>query len=354
MLNDINSFFLALVRASGRRFLLSVLVALCLLACLDLSLRLGLIALIPEKYLMRSRFDVTAHAAHAAARARHLPLEVTPVYVFGGSGMREAMTTAARFDEILSESVTGRHSAFVLAVRYNTPAQDLAVLDMISRRPGIIVYGISFTRFGFGQDRYGKQLSGRAGFGRNRVFLQYMEEHHPRRVRVSSLKTFLTAHTYLIPTARLFAEQTRNLFAPLEYQQHRYQHRRPKSRFERQLAKWQEDLRGDVPRFFDLNMGLLALFIRTAQDQGHRVLVVEQPIDHEHLAGRLDATLAYYRPRLGKLVVESGARYADFEEGLGIGTELFGDLQHLWSGEARGGFTERIAVEIQALLADDR
>lgn len=350
------SFLLSLVRVSGKRFLVSLLVSCCLLGSLDLALRHGLIARIPEKYLMRSRFDTSAHAAHAAARARNLPVDVTPVYALGGSGMREALMTAEEFDEIIKASTGGgRYRSFVLAGHFNTPARDLATLDLIAARPGIIVYGVSFTRFSFGPRRYDMQLSGTAGFGRNGVLLQYMEEHHPQTVRVNALQALLTAHTHLVPATRLFAEKARDHFAPLVYQQHRYGARAPDAAFERQLARWKKiRLQDHIPRYFNINMELLALFIRRALDQGHQVLVVEQPLDREHLAGRLDETLAYYRPRLEQLAIESGARYADFEKELGISTESFGDLQHLWRGRARRAFTERILAEIQQMQSSDR
>lgn len=351
MTKAFNLFILSLVQVSGTRFLISFFIIMSLLASLDISLRYGLIQLVPEKYIIRDKHDFFAHSAYASARARYLRQDVIPVYIFGGSGMREAITTGEEIDRIISKSVgNGTFESFILAAKRNTPAHDLALLDMISKNPGIIVYGISFTRFGFGQKNYNSQLKGSEGFGRNKFFLEYMKDHYPDQIRVNSIQAFLISHTFLPSATRLFVEKAKNGFMPVEYQQHKKDYRKTDGLLERQLANWQKNsLNRHIPKNFDMNMALFAFFIKKAQSQGHKILVVEQPMDHEYLAGRLDATFEYYRPKLEKLVLASGAQYNNFEQDLNFGSELFSDIQHLWSPEARHIFTEQLALEIKQM-----
>jgi hypothetical protein len=355
MIKAFNLFILSLVQVSGTRFLISFFIIMSLLISLDLSIRFGLIHLVPEKYILRDKHDFFAHSAYASVQARYLPQDVIPVYIFGGSGMREAVTTGEEIGQTISQLVgNAKFQGFVLTTKYRTLAQDMAFLDMISENPGVIVYGTSFTRFSFGQRRYISQLQGRSAFGRNQVFVEYMQEHYPEQIRMNSLQAFLTSHTFLPSTTRLFVDKAKDGFIPIEYQQHKNNYRKADERLEHQLAKWQKDsLSRHVPKNFDVNMALLAFFIKKAQSQGHKVLVVEQPMDYEYLAGRLDATFEYYRPKLEKLVLTSGARYSNFEQDLNLGSEVFSDIQHLWNPEARQIFTEQLALEIKQMQTNN-
>ena len=56
----------------------------------------------------------------------------------------------------------------------------------------------------------------------------------------------------------------------------------------------------------------------------------------------------------GRPVVNVRGGVKEVVEELGISTESFGDLQHLWRGRARRAFTERILAEIQQMQSSDR
>ncbi|MGD2171454.1 MAG: acyl carrier protein [Gammaproteobacteria bacterium] len=346
----LSGFTQALVRPSMTRLAVAVLLALAILVMLDFSVRFGFIARVPEQYLIRDAHDSNVHASYAAISARLLPEEITPIYVFGGSGMRESMVTDDEFTAMANEILDDQpYRAFLMPTVLRSLAHDMAALDLIRHRPGIIVYGVSFTRFSFGKQYYNQQLRGNGLFGRNETFVEYMHEHHARTLD-RGLGNWFSRNTYLLPITRVIAEKSQTLFAPVQYFQHEHNAQGRPGKQERQLQRWlKEGLENYRPVNFDTNLELLSLMIDEAQKSGHRVFVVEQPMDYEYLAGRLDRTFDFYRPRLKTAVAKLGATYLDFERGLALDHAFFYDSQHLWSQQARVLFSRKILSEINAV-----
>lgn len=347
----LSAFAQALVRPGITRLAAAALLALAMLVVVDFSVRFGFIALIPKQYLIRDTHDSNVQASYAAISARLLPAEITPIYVFGGSGMRESMVTDDEFTSMANEILRNRpYAAFLMPTVLRSLAHDMAAFDLIRDRPGIIVYGVSFTRFSFGKQYYDQQLRGNGLFGRNEMFVDYMREHHASALDHSDDNWF-SRHTYLLPVARVLSEKSRTLFAPVDYLQHEHNAQDSGTgKQDRQLQRWlKESLKNYRPVNFNTNLDLLSLMIEEAQKSGHRVFVVEQPMDHEYLANRLDRTFEFYRPRLKAAVEKLGATYLDFERGLALDHADFFDSQHLWSQQARAIFSRKILSEINAV-----
>ena len=170
-------FLLSLIETNKTRLLVASLLALAMFIPLDLFFRFGFLHYLPKSFIVRGPHDFYANAAHGASEARFLPEAVTPIYVFGGSGMREAMLVGPELGRIVTDNAGHQQQfhSYVLTNIQRSFANDLAALDLIEAKPGIIVYGLSFIRFGMGSKAFDRQLQGHQIIGRNRQFIEYME-----------------------------------------------------------------------------------------------------------------------------------------------------------------------------------
>lgn len=345
-----NAFVHSATRASGYRFAMSFLIAAFMLCILEGSLRYRWIGRLPLEYTIREGFDFYTHAVWAASRVETLPAGTVPVYLFGGSGLREAVLREAEMAELLNDACAAhQYRVFEMTSFFRTVAQDFALLDLVEDRPGIIVYGLNYARFTYGVKDYLKQVHGMAQMGRNREFLEFMKRVYPDRPLIDPVRGYLSAHTYLLPATRLAAEKLRALdFEPKEYSMYLYETRLSEEDLEQKYAERHGAafFDGYKPVNFEMNMVLLGHFLKQAKVQGHRVLIVEQPLDYMFFAGRLERTVAFCRSKTRELAAEIGAGYTDFEKGLDLDSTVFGDYQHLMCDEARRAFTRRLVSEI--------
>ena len=133
-------FLQSLVRVDKKRLLAALILALALFLPLEYAVRAGLVRYLPEKYLLRDHHDYPAHALYTASRARSLADGVVPIYIFGGSGMREAVLTGPEIGKLASSAISGEQfQGFVMATALRSFADDLANLDLVREKPGIIV-----------------------------------------------------------------------------------------------------------------------------------------------------------------------------------------------------------------------
>ena len=124
----------------------AILLSVSALAYTEWAVFSGLIFQIPERYLLRDPMDDSTHVSYALNRLATSQDGSFPVYLLGGSSIREATVSNVKLNERLGE-LGSALKIEKLPVLAHTPIDVLHVIENLPKGEGLLIYGISLLSF---------------------------------------------------------------------------------------------------------------------------------------------------------------------------------------------------------------
>lgn len=330
-------------------FWAALVAILALLPVMDAAWRTNAVGILPLDVLIRHSRDDYIFSYHQIA---NIPDQSEPVVIFGGSGMREAIVSRPELTALFKEKNPDYH-ATITASLFRTLADDLALLERLPDGPGVIVYGSTFSRFGWDNDMLDRFLSGKASIAPAGIVYEQNFDNpisQPTGI-IESIRRWIRANTYLTNGAIYIADRLRAQFRgkKREYNIHRQQIRQRKdfSHREKQLSNWLKKRTIDgKPARLDQFMGWFDNFLSLAKSKNYQVVVVDQPLDLETIDGRLDSVIQSYSQAMRNLTEQYGVDYIDVLSLPPFDPNDFRDLAHLKKDLPRLSYTNALLKHI--------
>lgn len=312
---------------------------------------------VPEERLLRLGGDDATHIAYQVSLIRQRRSDAIPVYVLGGSAMREATISDASIGRALTWRSGHATEAFTLAGNEQTFAHDRAILENLppaGRRGAVVVIGVGFERFlrssllepgtaamegllidggasGSVDDPGASDLEDSLALARDlsRYASTYAREHAGDLLRLRLPDTSFVAHRYTPGDAWPAAKKQKALdewFAKAG---------RPGGEFDRVFPSSARDLERAVV---------------AARERGFAVVLAEQPYDLQVAGGKLDRLRARARLLCRALAAEYGATYLDFLAASDLASDDFHDVSHLLPS-GRPKYESRLVAGLSPLVA---
>jgi hypothetical protein len=324
-------------RASGIGApLLALLLAVGVIATAVAIVSHGDYVAVPESRLLRLGGDDATHIAYQVSAIRQRQSDAVPVYVLGGSAMREATISDGSIGRALTSRSGYATEAFTLAGNEQTFAHDRAIIENLptaGRRGGIVVIGVGFERFmrssllepgsaaiegllirggasGSVDEPDAGGLDDSLALARDlsRYASTYAREHAGELLSFDLPSTPFVAHRYT-PGDAWSATKKR-----------------------RALAGWYETAGtpgGAFDRVFPSSADDLRRTVAAARERGFAVVLAEQPYDLQVADGKLDRLRARTRALCIALAAENDGVYLDFLAASGLDSDDYHDVSHL-------------------------
>jgi hypothetical protein len=290
----------------------------------------GAVTRLPEKHFLRWEQDDPIHIIWRLGQLRRHPPEHTPVYLLGGSSMRECIPSERTLAVVVA-SDTGRLVTVVQLGQFNRSfAEDIAVVDNLPVRPGLVVIGLSLKMFSFPPGDASAELKGEKLPLRSpslRAILDGRVEVPARYLDVSP-----GVLDYLWWYARYHHSELMRLSVPsVEYSHHRYKlrDRRGLDRNRQDAVQRLSEMGEDLTRNEAFNIYLLRRLIELTIRRGHRVLLLELPVDREAAGQQWNESARPYRQACHDMAKEYGLLYVDPNSTARLQDSDFADLVHL-------------------------
>lgn len=348
-MNLVKTFIGSLFYVKPSRLIIAISLTLLCIALLDPFLRFGWIGKVPLGYILRDQYDDQVYATASLSHIRNLPPNITPIYVFGGSGTRESIQNADILNDIIKQAMPDKaYKVFMAATWSRNFSNDITMLELLQKRPGIIIYGIAPNRFVFRPEVVTKQVLGDGAMGLNGHLIDFLKTDAPELLPTGSVRLWLARNSYIFPAARLLAERIYRRFARKEtYVPHIYKARAEDSIIHKEIETCDGNLlERDASTPDALPVLMAEYFFKKAKEDGHKIVMIEQPLDIKFINGRLDESLKLYTKILDRLVVSSKVDYLNFQKDLNLPTSAFADRTHIFDEKARVVFMTKLASEL--------
>ena len=288
---------------------------------------------VSEARFLRTRRDDWGHVTYAVGKLKQKPPEELPVYLIGGSNVREQLQTPAALEQAIREACGSEVEVHVLGSTNQHLGESLAIVENLPEGPGVVVVGVNQTRFAYPPDVVGMQVKGRELLLRSPALRRFVaDEGGPNRYQVTILPGIFN---YVSGWAQKNQGALRSGGLPLNrYLEHRYFQDHVWSPAEKQsrVELWAGN-RGAPGGEFDqnhaYNFDLLDRLTDVAEERGLTVVYEEVPENRAIVGDAFQRNKDVYKPFLTDLAAQKGAFYADFNDRLGLVNEDFRDLTHL-------------------------
>ena len=346
-----SEFLVGLTTTNPRVFLTSLLVGVLLLALIELGLSRGMLWRLDPGWLLSTPYDDWTHAMWAVNQLDESS-DITPIYLVGGSGSREAVVSNESVEEALAARRSGRHRFLNLGTRNQTFFETVVLIENLpDTKSGLIIFGLTPSFF-----------TDDVSDARQAVYGTRFPLYSYTLVKALDAMGLLRRSALPINVLRyraMFANYLnkriagKTLFKSMPYRNHLYEGRPPlqgavlRDRFKRIAASMV-----DYADFAALNIQMLEIAIRLAQEKGYKVLLVDlprNPVGEDFLYDRI---LDSYRNNLKILTDATGTEHIDLHAQYEFPPSYFYDHLHQIA-KARAIFQERFIDLISKQLEAD-
>ena len=320
-------FVAGLTTSNPRIFLTSLLFGAVLLALIEVALSRGWLWDLDSGWLLSTPYDDWTHAMWAVNQLDE-GSDVTPIYLVGGSGSREAVISNESVEEALTARNSSHYRFLNLGTRNQTFFEAVVLIENLpDSNSGLIIFGLTPHFFTDGFDDADIAVYGTRFPLYSPTLVETLEEmellkRDARPINIWRYRALVA--NYL--NKRIAGK---NLFRPLRYRYHLYEGRPPMRG--RQLEKWFDIIAAemeDYPDFAAMNIQILEVAVKLAQEKGYKVLLVDlprNPVGEEPLYGEI---LDSYRKNLKTLTDITGTEHVDLPERYDCPKSYFYDHLH--------------------------
>lgn len=331
-----------------------LLLLLGMLLALQWAFTSGFFTRVPEARFLRTRRDDWGHVTYEVGRLKRQPPAKLPVYLIGGSNVREQIQTA----DTLEAAILAHCGAEVKVVDLGSTNQhfgeSLAIVENLPEGPGVVVVGVNQTRFAYAPDVVGVQVKGRELLLRSPALRRFVADNGgPGAYQYTILPGIFN---YLSGWIQKNQDALRSGGLPLNrYLPHRYFQDHVWSPAEKRarVDLWAGNRGapgGDFDQNYAYNADLLEALTKVADERGLTVVFEELPENREIVGDAFARNKDVYQPLVDDLARRKGAFYADFDDDLGLVNEDFRDLTHLVE-TGRAKWTEGLAEALCPAIA---
>jgi len=315
-----------------------VLVAALVLTGLALGLLQWLVSsgtftLLPEQRLLRLPTDDWGHVSYQVGLLKRRPPAHEPVYLLGGSNVRECITTegglAAALQRATGVPVTVRN----LASNDQHFGESMAIVDNLPPGRGIVVLSVNQMRFGYPPATIRREVSGRELVMASPALRRFVRQHGgaswPPQTIVSGIMNYGGSYVQ-----QHFGALSRLHWPWVQHQTHRVSSAHEFTSAQKTLKmilylRHAGHTGGEFDHDFAYNAALLEATVRLARQRGFAVVLMEAPENRAIVGDRFDRLKGIYQPLCRRLAARYGATYVDFGDGVGLKNADFRDLTHL-------------------------
>lgn len=312
----------------------------------------GTYSKVPLEHVLRRAGDDYMHVSWWVARMKLDPPQQPLVVVLGGSAARESIVSGASLAREVQADGGPQLEGFDFGTFNQTVAASLAAIDDLPANGGVMVVGVSPTRFTPSPTENGRQSSGRRLVIRSEALIEAIDTlDGPQDTAFGILPGIATYIASYIDQNR--GSLLRLQVPTVDYRLHRYTvaGRQSVARKEATAQRWLRVRAPDFRRHYAYNIDLLDELVELAVDRGFSVILLELPWNRDIIGDRY--AWAQDRYRDGCLRIAAGrpeVRYVDFNARLDLSNDDFYDLFHL-VGTARWRWQTALAEEVAASLA---
>ncbi len=302
---------------------------------------LGAAAHFDERAVIANKHDDHAHVMHVVGRTLHAPEAPPRVLVVGGSGFREGFLEGQWLNDALAKAGVGQWPIVNLASSSQSYAQSLAVLDVIGRPGDVALVGINHWRYITLPEEQVRQARGDPILVRSPALLAATPEVNDEPV--------VLMYGFALARVRDALQRSvgrwRSGEAPVAYQQCIYTPI-PKQSDEAKRALVQKWIAQFRPRFlehFDQNAAMLETLVGELTARGLRVVLLEQPLNHDVVGGQFRLEQERYRRHAAGLDNGRDVVFLNLNASFGFRNDDFHDLTHIRHDQARQQIATRLA-----------
>lgn len=327
--------------------------AVLALAGLQWFVTSGAFTIVPQAHVLRLSTDDWGRVSYQVGLLKRDPPRHTPVYLLGGSNVRESVPSQGSLATALEQRAGIPVAAYDLGSNDQTLGETLAIIDNLPRTGGLVVIGVNQTRLSYSPEQVKREVAGRQIVVLSPALARFMARHGDRlrypQTIVGGILSYLASYvqTHSADLFRLRLPTTR-------FELHRVGQAQVFTVHQKQsmatvYLRRDGHTRGAFDRYFSFNAALLDATVRLARQRGFTVALLEPPENRDIVGSRFDRLKAIYQPFCRTLAARDGAHYVDFVDRVGLHNSDFRDLTHLVPS-GRGKWQEGLVAALAPLL----
>jgi hypothetical protein len=293
----------------------------------------GAFTAFPEQVMLRNGGDDYTHVSYVVNQLRFQPPQKLPVYLLGGSLVREYIVSEDSFGSLVRRDAGADVQVVDLGSVNQNFAESLAIVDNLPPGPGVVVITVYPNRFRFSPKEIAQQLQGHHLWLESPTLRRFVMSDPQRDIPPAWLPGLLPGvMEYFVDyldrhEATLAAGGQPNV----QHLLHRVWADKlwsveTQARF---LKKWRGWREADFYRYQAYNSRLLDTLVKRARQRGFEVVLLEGSENPYTVGHALDGLKSLYKPAMARIAVENGVPYIDLQQHLSLTNEDFRDLYHL-------------------------
>lgn len=310
---------------------LAAAAAVCLLAVLGVQQFFfgGGMTTVSQDRLMRIPHDDYVHVAYVVNQLQQHPPHGQVVYVFGGSGAMESITSDGSMSREVSAAAGEPVTVVNLANHAQTLAQNLVIVDNLPRGKALLLIGLAPMRFNGSPAADAGLLTSRPLLLRSprldRLAKRFYGRKAPWDGGLPGAFDFISSYLrQRLSTGPLPG-------TPLPYDRHYYGRDSvaalPLAKRYNLQSVWNFN-RTNYDANHAYNLAMLRQLLLLARDKGFQVALFDQPLN-TIVAKDWAGVLPEYQKAAGKIAREFGVPYLHIQDRLSLRDQDFADLYHL-------------------------
>jgi hypothetical protein len=325
------------------------LAVLVVLGALNYAFTSGLWTVVPVEYCLRDDDDTSTYVSWTVGRNKRLPMDVPQVYLLGGSSAREALVGGLSLASDIAALGGPEVAAWNAGSSNQDFAETFAIVDNLPAGTWVVI-GVGPGRFTASPAECEQEVIGIGVLARSDHLKRYVADQYGHYGGATTILPGILRYLGgVVGEAASSGGPARHEYDPFKYSLERAYTPAQKDDM---VAAWLE--RG-YPRFranVDYNLALLDEVVACAQDRGLHVVLVELPLNHESVRGRLDGVLSRYRDPVRAIARARRVPYLDLVRDDPLPNSDFHDLVHLVE-PGRAHWQRRLARELATLMTAD-
>jgi len=328
--------------------IIALLVSPSILMFIEWTVVSGKYTIIPEPYLLGNQNNDYLHVSYQMFNLKPNRPETMPVYITGGSSIREGIES----DEDLSEKISERYNVdtevYQFASSKQTMAETLSIIDNLPGGKGIVIVGVNYNNMlGSDKSQNYAQLKGDKLLLKSTHLRDALNRYAGEAVTYYTILPGILNQTLAYSGKYLIKNTLKHKSIKVQYLLHRYN--KPLTFEERKTNV--EQLKAILSVAEDetarLNIYLAKEIIKLGRSKGFDIIFVDTPINKDGIGSQLDDVNRFYRTTMRNITTEDDVLYCDFIWDMQIENTEFADLAHLITKGARDAFQERLVDGIR-------
>jgi hypothetical protein len=306
----------------------------------------------PEPAFLRMPRDDSGHVSYKVGTLKIRHPQALPVYLLGGSNVRECIETPASLQKALQAAAGVPTTVVDLGSSDQTPGETMAVIDNLPAGRGVVAIAVNHSRFAYAPAVIEHQIQGFTLLMKSTALWRFTlnaEGLAPRNSISSGVAAYLADWRKRNAATLAAGKKPWHVYQP-----HRYTSALSLAAKRALVTKWltgKGKAGGAFSRYHAFDAKVLQATVKLAVSRGFSVVLMQAPANLAVMSHKFEPYTKVYVPACESIAAAGGGIYIDVNAAARFVDSDFHDLTHLLTS-GRTKWTAALATALAPVVGD--